>query len=60
MPRPDSYQGQVVGQSLLSVPFQAGPDHRRSHKTADAGGKVDDVASREVAGTLLRPVTAAP
>ena len=47
-------------QGLFPVPFQAGPDHRRSHEAAGTGGQVDDVAAGEVAGALVGPEAAAP
>ena len=57
---PYGYQGQAVRQGLLPVSLDARTDHGGGDKTADAGGQVDYVASREVGGTLLGPITAAP
>ena len=47
-------------QGLFPVAFQAGTDNGRSHEAAGTGGQVDDVATGEVARTLVRPEAAAP
>ena len=56
----DRRHDQVVGQEVLSVSEEPGPEDPGGHETGDTGRHVDDVPAREVERTLLGEVAAAP
>ena len=51
---------QAVGWEVIAIHFQARSDHRRSDEAGCAGGKMDDVAAREVSDTQASEPTTTP